>query len=447
LWTALFALGLAAFTALAWVGIVREQYEALDGDLASTASFAAQRIAHHGIPTMRELQHADAPDAAIVVIRNGRAREIGARNLPSNAVHQLTTLPLNHGITLTNGGAMRAYAVALNGQPNARVVAIASTRTLQDEQRRFGYGFGVGALPILAFAVVIGALLAKRSLAPIENMRSVAAQIAGESTLTRRLDVHGSDELALLARTFNDMLERLEQSFSRERAFIGDVSHELRNSLAAIIAESDVALSKDRAAGAYSDALAAVVSRARRLASAVDDLLLLARADAGALSANERVDVNDVVARVCADAQKKLQGTPIAVELSKVPVTVLAREELIARAVENLVVNARHAARSRVALRVYRESSRAVVRVDDDGPGVPLDDQEKIFRRFERGAVEYAGSGLGLPLVAAIARAYGGRVTVDANVWNGASFVLELPLAPNAVMDSSSRDDTMGQPE
>lgn len=428
LWTALFAVGLGAFTALAWAGIVREQYEALDIDLSSTATFAARRIAQHSGLTVQDLQQADAPDAALVIVRDGSVDHVGAKTFSNNIIVRLRTMPLNRGVTLTDGEATRAYAVSLGGQPNARVIAIASTRTLQDEQRRTGYGFGVAALPILIFAVVMGVVLARRSLAPIKKMRSVAAQIAREGTFSRRLNVHGSDELALLASTFDEMLGRLEQSFAREQAFIGDVSHELRNSLGAIIGEGDLALAKPDDSNRYGDALSAIVRRARRLAGTVDDLLLLARADAGALPHTELVDLNELATRVAAEVQQRNTGPAITLSLSDDPISILARSELLARVIENLLVNARHAARSRVALQITQRRDSAALHVDDDGAGVPESDRDAIFRRFRRGKAGYAGSGLGLALVRAIIGAYGGTVSVGRSALGGASFVVELPL-------------------
>lgn len=429
LWTALFALGLAAFTALAWAGIVREQFEALDADLSSTATFAANRFAEHRTPTPADLQHAAAPDASLVVIRDGNARVIGARTFSGRLISRLATLPLDRGITLNDGQAVRVYAVRVAANLDGRAIAVVSLRTLQDEQRRTGYGFGVAALPILLFAIVIGALLARRSLAPVETMRRVAEQIAKEGTFSRRLHLDGTDELARLAATFDDMLGRLEQSFVRERAFIGDVSHELRNSLAAIIGEADVAFARadDKEPGAK--ALTAIAARARRLSRTADDLLLLARADAGALPRAERIDLNELAARVTADVQQRDGGAPVTVRLSEDPITVLAHSELVERVIDNLLVNARHAARSRVALTLSRRADMAQVRVDDDGSGVPGPERETIFRRFQRGNAAYAGAGLGLALVQAIVAAYGGTVCVERSSWGGASFLVELKRA------------------
>ncbi len=428
LWTALFAVGLTAFTALAWAGIVREQLEALDVDLSSTATFAATRIAEHNMPTATDLQDAEAPDASVLVIRHGVARVIGPKTFSSHFVAALAALPLNRGITLADGDALRAYAIRLGS--GSRIVAVVSMRTFQDEERRAGYGFGIAALPILLLAIIVGFVLARRSLAPIETMRRIAAQIAHEGTFTHRLHLDGKDELARLAATFDDMLGRLEQSFVRERAFIGDVSHELRNSLGAIIGEGEFALAKSDDAQRCGSALAAIVARSRRLAGTVDDLLLLARADAGVLPRMEHVDINELTARVTAEVQQRESGPPVSVSLSEEPFTLLAHSELLERVIDNVLVNARHAARSRVALMISGRDDMVQIRVEDDGPGVPEPEREAIFRRFRRGDAGYAGSGLGLALVQAIVRAYGGTVSVDRSPWDGASFLIELKREP-----------------
>lgn len=444
LWTLLFAAGLAAFTALAWAGITREQYEALDADLAATATLASEKIAQGTVPTIQELQHADVPDAAVMVVRHGTRTSVGRNAVPTPIARQLALLPLNRGVTLAGNEAFRAYGIPLHsGGAGARVVALASTRTLQDEQRRSGYGFGIAAVPILLFAVVVGALLARRSLAPIANMRSVAAQIAQEGNLTRRLGMSGTDDLASLARTFNEMFDRLEQSFARERAFIGDVSHELRNSLGAIIGEADLALSKDDEIERYRRALRAIAMRARRLAAAAEDLLLLARADAGALPSGEIVDLNDIAARASAEVQQRSEGPAISLVLTEDAMPVRARSELLARAVENLLINARQSARAHVAVTLSSRTPFAELRVDDDGPGIPDAEREAIFRRFRRGAVTYAGSGLGLALVQAIVRVYGGSVAVERSDLGGASLWVRLPLAAEK-MSSECHPVTVG---
>lgn len=426
LWTLLFALGLAAFTALAWAGIVREQLEALDADLSSTATFAATRIAEHRMPTAADLSHADAPDASVVIIRPKGARIVGPRIVPRRFISIFAKLPLGRGISLHAGEKVRAYSVALNAHTGGRAVAIVPLRTLQDEQRRSAYGFAAAAMPILVFAVLTGILLARRSLSPIETIRRVAAQVARDGTFSHRLRLAGTDELARLAATFDDMLGRLEQSFVRERAFIGDVSHELRNSLGAIIAEADFALAKTSDPQRRAQSLAAILARARRLSSVVDDLLLLARTDAGAVPRGEPIDLNELAARVSSEVQQRDGGAPLTVCLSEDPVIVFAQSDLMERVIDNVLVNARHAARSRVALTVTSEAETAIVRVDDDGPGVPDAEREAIFHRFQRGRANYAGAGLGLALVRTILAAYDGSVRVGSSSWGGASFCIEL---------------------
>jgi signal transduction histidine kinase len=369
--------------------------------------------------------NAQALGMGLVLLRG--TRPVASAGIPIPPTLLTVLLPLRQGVTLKSTPEYRAVALGVSGRPTERVVVIAPISTLEDEQRRSGYGLAAAAGPIVLFAVLMGAWLARKSFAPIENMRRVVQHIARSRSLKTRLRVAGNDELSRLGGTLDEMLNRLEQSFDRERAFIGDVSHELRNSLGAIIAEADHALSKPRDASDYSIALAAIVARARRLASAVDDLLLLARADAGALPKNEAVDLNDVAARVCADVQRRSDGLAVTVELSDEPVLVLGRTELISRAMENLVVNARNAAKQHVLLRVSCHAGSAIVQIDDDGPGVPTTENEAIFRRFHRGDVSYAGSGLGLPLVAAIAGAYGGTISVVSSARGGASFILKLP--------------------
>jgi signal transduction histidine kinase len=415
LWTTLFALGLGAFAFAAAANVEHEAREALDTELTARARDALSAIG-------REPLRPQPGDAGAVVLRG--ARTVGSTGAPMPS--ELARAPAG---ALAHGVSVAGYrAVAVTGGQD-RAVAYASDAPLVEEARRIRVAFLVAALPVIAFAALAGWLLARRALRPVADITRLAGSIAASGTMGARVGLRSDDELGRLAATFDAMLERLEASFGRERAFIGDVSHELRTAVGAVTAIAEVTLAQERSSGEYRTALESVARRGKLLTSVIGDLLLLARADAGVLRTNERTEINDVVATVGAEAQRAAR-VAVDVELADEAVFVEATGELIARALDNLALNASRHARARMRLAVERQDGVVAVSVDDDGPGIPEDEREQVFRRFYRGTARYEGTGIGLALSAAVARAYGGEISVGESPLGGARFVLSLPLAP-----------------
>lgn len=247
--------------------------------------------------------------------------------------------------------------------------------------------------------------------------------------LDRRLPVpEARDELHRLAATLNDMLERLERSATRQRQFIGDASHELKSPLTTLRAIVDIA-DRSRDEVDVDELLEDVGQEVARMERLVADLLTLARYDEGAAAAAEPVDL----AAIAADAACRgaLPGGATVETPELEPVTVLAEPVALARAVRNLVENAvRHAA-TRVWVATGGDGASGEVWVSDDGSGVPAADAERIFERFvrldESRTRDTGGTGLGLAVARAIARSFGGDVSLAEPRHGGATFVLRLP--------------------
>jgi signal transduction histidine kinase len=415
LWSALFALGLCAFALAASSIAEREGREALDADLAARAQEA--------INAVRQGRSVSAAgDSGVIVLRGQRI--VMASGVPPP--REIVTMPTG---SLADGATVGRYRAVEVTDAQNRAVAFASDAMLVGEAERIRGGFLLASVPVLALSALAGWLLARRSLRPVDEMTRLASSIAASGDIRGRLALQSEDELGRLAATFDAMLERLEASFERERGFIGDVSHELRSAIGAMTAIAEVTLGQQRGITEYRTALESVARRGKRLGSVIDDLLLLARADAGVLRTTERADLNDIVTAVAADAQRAT-SLLLDVQLADDSLIVEATGELIARALDNLVANAVHHGHARVSLTTVRNGSAAVVRVDDDGPGIPAEERSEVFRRFYRGTSRYEGSGIGLALASTVLRAYGGAVTVGDSPLGGARFVLTLPLAP-----------------
>jgi len=300
--------------------------------------------------------------------------------------------------------------------------------------------FSFVALAVLFVASLgIGWLIAGQVLAPIQRITEVARDIQA-TDLARRIQLQGpDDELKQLADTFDDMLGRLEGAFDAQQRFVADASHELRNPLAVIRTNIDVALADDQADADDLRLTATVVRRAsERMARLVDDLLLIARRQAPGVR-NDLVDLSAVMSEEADEFAAAASRKHVAMELSiRSGLVVSGDRDALKRAVANLLENAVRYARDGggVGLHSGRERDWAWIAVSDDGPGIDPADQDRVFDRFFRvdksRARSEGGSGLGLSIVRQIARSHGGDVQLRSTPGEGATFVIWLPLTSAA---------------
>jgi signal transduction histidine kinase len=289
------------------------------------------------------------------------------------------------------------------------------------------------AVAVPAATLLLAALvwvLVGRTLRPVEAIRREVAGI-GAGGLERRVPVPPTgDEVARLARTMNAMLDRIEDGARRQERFVADASHELRSPLARIRAQVEV----DAAHPGGADPAATrqrVLMETLGMQHLVDDLLVLARTDAGAAPHRTvAVDLDDVVTRhvrrLRADGRVAVDGRGVG------PAQVVGDPDELSRAVGNVVDNAVRHARSTVTVAVATGPGTAVVTVADDGPGIPADRREAVFERFTRldGARSPGGgTGLGLAIAREVVEAHGGTIAVDPDHGPGARFVITLPRA------------------
>ncbi|MET0771451.1 MAG: HAMP domain-containing sensor histidine kinase [Candidatus Limnocylindrales bacterium] len=270
------------------------------------------------------------------------------------------------------------------------------------------------------------------ALRPVDSMRREVDAI-GTSALDRRVQVPGTgDEIARLASTMNRMLDRLEDARQRERRFVSDASHELRSPVASIRQHAEVAAAHPEAVSS-GDLAETVLAEGLRLQHLVDGLLLLARADEQAIRVDATpVDLDDIVL----DAVRRLRSDPrLSVDGTGISAArVRGQRALLVRLVDNLTDNASRFARSRVAVALSADGAGwAVLRVEDDGPGIAAPDRERVFERFVRldeGRAQGAGgSGLGLAIAREVAMGHGGSITITGSSLGGARFEVRLPTS------------------
>ncbi|QIJ64778.1 HAMP domain-containing sensor histidine kinase [Streptomyces sp. JB150] len=308
-----------------------------------------------------------------------------------------------------------------------RVYAGASLAAQQDAVRTASGVMLAGFPLLLAVVASVTWLVTRRALRPVEDIRREMAEITASADLTRRVPEPAThDEIARLARTTNETLAALETSVERQRRFVADASHELRSPIASLRTQLEVAAAHPALLdldGAVEDTV-----RLQRLAA---DLLLLARLDAGERPADARVDLSAL-------AREEAAGRPmVTVEAGPAGpagAEVAGSRGQLGRVLANLLDNAERHARSAVTVTVRRDGDRAaVVRVADDGEGVPEADRERIFERFVRlddaRSRDEGGAGLGLAIARDVAVRHGGTLTAGEAPGGGALFELRLPLA------------------
>ena len=289
---------------------------------------------------------------------------------------------------------------------------------------------------IVFFVVSLGVswLIAGYLLRPIGRITKVARDISA-TDLTRRIALQGpDDELHELADTFDDMLGRLDEAFANQRQFIQEASHELRNPLAVIRTNLEVTLTDPEASTDDLRHTAEVVERSTdRMTRLVDDLLLYARNETPALE-REPVDAATLVHEAADEFRAPAEARGLAIGWEAHPgLLVSGDRNALRQAWANLLAHATRLAPpgTQVRVRAGREGPWIWLAVDDQGPGIAPEDQERIFQRFWRGDVDRAGgdkrSGLGLAIVRQIVEAHGGEVKLVSALGQGSTFAVWLP--------------------
>ncbi|GAA4627414.1 sensor histidine kinase [Cellulomonas oligotrophica] len=324
-----------------------------------------------------------------------------------------------------------ALPVTVPAQPDVHgqlVVAFDRSAQVAAVRRIFVTYAGVGLMALGAMTVVAWFVVG-RMLRPVRLLRDTARRIT-ESDLSERIEVHGSDDLADLARTVNAMLDRLQRAFGSQRELADDVGHELRTPLT--IVRGHLELVDPHDADDVRTTQQLVLDEVDRMQRLVDDLVTLATADRPDFVKPAPCDVGRLTDEVLEKA--RALGERRFVVVSRADVTALVDAQRITQAWLQLLANAVRYSDPWSTVRLGSEvwDGRLLLWVRDEGPGVPQGEEARIFERFHRGQADRKqhGAGLGLPIVAAIASAHGGRVFLEhppPGAGTGVVFVLDLP--------------------
>ncbi len=317
---------------------------------------------------------------------------------------------------------------------------------------------GISLAVLFMISLGVGWWVSGRVLRPIGAITATAREISA-SDLSRRIGATGPhDELRTLADTIDDMLQRLEDAFAAQRHLVDEVSHQLRNPVAVVRTNVDAVLANEHATLEQRRQAATVVSRATvRMGRMIEDLLATARQRSGAF---EEVEVDlSVLARQAVEEYRlatERAGVALDLRLESGPV-VVADEEALTRALDNLLSNAvRLSARdSTLTVAVGSRGGWAWLVVRDEGPGIALEDQDRVFDRYFSNTDPdpedsgHNGTGIGLAIARQIVEAHGGRLLLTSTVGVGSSFVIWVPdRSPARAGDrdaSAPYDDPLGR--
>ncbi len=293
------------------------------------------------------------------------------------------------------------------------------------------------ALPLaLIISAFGGYWLAGRLLSPVHKMTETARQI-GANNLTERLPVDNpSDELGRLAVTFNDLLERINESFERLKQFTYDAAHELRTPLTAIRSTGEVALQKPQEAETYREIIGSILEENNRLTNLVNSLLLLSRADSDKFILNrENADLTELTAQTIELIQPLAEEKKQTILFKKGLSPILSTDKTLFRqALLNLLDNAIKYSPENTCITVElnKTGTEVLIRVTDQGDPVPDELQKKIFERFYRldksRSRKSGGTGLGLSIAKWAVEVQGGKITLTTGNLRGNTFIIHMPI-------------------
>lgn len=289
---------------------------------------------------------------------------------------------------------------------------------------------------IIILASFSGYLIINRAFVPVNKITKTAKQIIASGDLSQRIELgKGKDEIYSLAGTFDEMLDKIEQAFEREKQFTSDASHELRTPVAVILSECEYMTDCARDSADFAESTASIKRQAERMSKLIGELLTLSRMDKNTLKINfEETDISELANFVC-DEQEEIASKDIEL-IRDIDDSICASVDrfLMARLFINLVSNAYQYSNDngKVEVSLKEDAGNIIFAVSDTGIGIAADELDKIWERFyqadaSRTANANGSMGLGLSMVKHIAECHGGRVSVESKLGIGSKFIFTLP--------------------
>jgi heavy metal sensor kinase len=429
----------ATVLSLYWRLVLEQSDESLEALSAAAANVVVGELAEHLTlaEAAREMESVvRQPDYVVAVIDPAG---VATRQMPVALPPRPRAATGSSGVSVATArsGDGTQWRVALRGadwQGHSFTVAIAAPmHEVVEQWHTLVEACAIGVPFVLAIAAAGGWMLGRRGLRPLAEIATQARTITARAPESRLVVPDAGAELEDVAASFNRVLDRLGTALSTQRRFMADASHELRTPVSIMATAAEVTLSQPRRdEHEYRDALAVVAQQSSRLARLVDDMLVLARADAGGYPVNRaELDLDAVVDGCIRELAAQAAAKRIHVTSRLVPISVTADEALLRRMLLNLLGNALTytPADGAVDVQIVPLDGAVSIHLADTGPGIALDDRERVFERFVRldPARAQGGAGLGLSIARWVAEAHGGRVELLSSGPEGSVFAATIP--------------------
>lgn len=325
-----------------------------------------------------------------------------------------------------------------------RFVVIAAARDIDglNQLRNLRIILFLVCLSSLVLIFIAGWFYSNRALSPISDVVARVEEISIASLNLRVDEGNGTDEIARLAKTFNNMLERLEEAFNMQRDFISNASHEIRTPLTSIYGQLQVLLMKERSVSDYKAAVGSVIDDIRNLTDMTNSLLLLAQTQSETSDKKlNRVRIDELLWQAAEDLKKVHPEYNVNIRISFLnssgdadDMTVEGNDYLLKVALANIIENGcKYSDNHSVDVKIIPEGKELVLHFTDTGKGIPEEDIEKIFEPFKRGSnvQSISGHGIGLSLVRGIVKNYNGILKLSSRLGKGTEVTIILPIAGN----------------
>jgi signal transduction histidine kinase len=451
------AVATAASVVVTWIVLNFQLDQRIDGELVQETGelrrLASGNDPETGVPFGNDVRrvfevylerNVPSRNEAFITFVDGRPFDRSRQVLPYRLDHDpdliarwATLERTDRGQVSTPGGPVEYVALPLQGGREGDGVFVAAIfrGRLDDEVQAAVQATGAVGLAVLLIGGLLAWRLADRVAAPVSALTHTARAIS-ETDLSRRIHVQGQDEVAQLATTFNAMLDRLESAFGGQRRFVADAGHELRTPLTIVRGHIELL---DADPEGRRETLELVTDELDRMARIVDDLLLLAKHEQPDFLHLSTVDLGQLTDELEQKVQA-LGDRPWTVEARARGVIVADRQRLtqaVVQLAENAIRYSGDGAPVTLGSEVVNRGARIWVR--DAGPGIPADQHERIFERFQRGrnGRRSEGAGLGLTIVRAIVEAHHGRIEVESEPGAGSTFTIVVPV------DQPSAEDVL----
>ena len=417
------------FTARHYLVQQREQTAARQA--FADASFVREGLLTAGTDVDEVLQGTSPPAGAVVVVHHGSKWYSSSLSAGRDAVQPALREVVASGRAGLVWDRLATDPVVAVGTPlvavDAEFFEIAPATELSSTLKTLGWALAAFALLTTVGGGLIGRAAARRVVAPLDGIASATASIASGDVGTR-LPATEDPDLSVIVGSFNAMVEALQERLDRDARFAADVSHELRSPVTALTTTIEVLERTADDPTQRQKSIALLEREVQRLHHALEQLLALGRLEAGVHQAEQQVlDVGELLSATLARTHRD----PGLLHRPATPAWVVGDKWALSRAVTNLLDNADTHGGGTSSVGLQSRGRAVFVTVDDDGPGVPVAERQRVFERFARSGSRGAttGAGLGLSLVAETARAHGGEAWCTESPGGGARFVLRLPVA------------------